>query len=126
MLKVISKLKIQTCKGNNRYDKTIYISFSEVYKMLIKRVFKEGEYEDYKITNIAIKGKINDGWQEGNTKAKKKKQKLKDKDKDKLKVKEKSLIYKVLAVSIIEDAAKLKMKNRVDEKKKAYIEFRED
>ena len=66
--------------------------------MLIKRVFKEGEYDDYKITNLAIKGKINDGWQEGNTKAKKKKQKSKDKEKDKLKVKEKSLIYKVLAV----------------------------
>lgn len=62
MLKVISELKIETCKGNNRYDKTIYISFSEVYKMLLKRVFKEGEYNDFKITNKAIKDKINDGW----------------------------------------------------------------
>ena len=122
MLKVLSKLKIQTVKGTNRYDRTIYITFSEIYKMLIKRVFSEG-YDDFKITNKAINEKINEGWADGTKKAKKKKHKPKDKDKDKPKVKEKSLIYKVLAVAIIEDAAKYRMKNRVDEKKKAYNEY---
>ena len=31
MLKIIRELKLQTCKGTNRYDKTIYINFGEVY-----------------------------------------------------------------------------------------------
>jgi hypothetical protein len=119
MLKMIRKLKIQTCKGTNRYDRTIYVTFSEIYKLLIKRVFS-GTYEDFKITNSAINKKINDGWQDGNAKTKKKKPKTKDKNKDKPKVKEKSLIYKVLAVSIIEDAAKLRLKDSVEKRKKAY------
>jgi len=115
MLKIIRDLKIQTCKGTNRYDKTIYINFGEIYKLLIKRVFAAGNVnkEDYKITNKAIKDKIDEGWilNGGQTQVKKKKSKKKDtKDGKTIVKKEKDLIYKCLAVSIIEDAAKLRMK----------------
>ena len=54
--KNIKNIKIQTCKGSNRYDKTIYISFEEAYKMLIKRAFQNSEeYKgNFKIKNETI------------------------------------------------------------------------
>mgnify|MGYP000864603361 CR=1 FL=1 len=94
--------------------------------MLIKRVFSQNEeYKDnFKIDNANINKKINEGWEEKNCKKehgeKEHKHEKKKKGKEKLVKKEKSLIYKMLAVSIIEDSAKIKMKGIVDEKKKVF------
>lgn len=130
MLKVIGDLKFETCKGSNRYDKTIYISYSEAYKMLIKRVFSQDECYagNFKITNETINNKINNGWNEEKIGSPKKKKECKHGEKNKGKKvvkKEKSLLYKKLAVSIIEDAGKVKMKGIVDEKKKLFKLFYE-
>jgi hypothetical protein len=132
MLKVIGDLKFETCKGSNRYDKTIYICYSEAYKMLIKRVFSQDECYagNFKITNETINNKINNGWNEEKSGSPKKKKECKDKHGEKNKgkkvvKKEKSLLYKKLAVSIIEDAGKVKMKGIVDEKKKLFKLFYE-
>ena len=122
MLLLIKKLKIQTCSSSNRYDRTVYVSLGEIYKILTKRVFSR-EYDDFKISNTHIKQRIQEGWQEDS--AKEQGNKVNQKEKEKQTMKEKALIQKKLAVSIIEDVFKPKMKAKIIQKKKAYHQFYE-
>lgn len=62
LIKIFIHLKFKTVASKNNFDKTIYIKFEDVKKVLLKNLFKISGRTDFKVENPEFNKKLNKGW----------------------------------------------------------------
>mgnify|MGYP006121699437 CR=1 FL=1 len=62
LIKIFLDLKFHTVENKNHFDKTIYIKFEEVKRILLKNLFINKGREGFKVENDEFNAKLKKGW----------------------------------------------------------------